>query len=90
MTKRRKRKTDRPVCPLCAKLPPDSALPLTVPFGIPTYWSSEAAFAIFEFVDEMRTILLAAYETQIQSEAQRHQQSPILERDFIPDDEVPF
>jgi hypothetical protein len=90
MTKRQKRKTDRPVCPLCDKPRPDQGLPLTVPFGIPRYWSSETAFAVFEFIDEMRTILLAAYQTQIQSEAQRHQQSPILERDFIPDDEVPF
>jgi hypothetical protein len=90
MTKRQQRKIARPVCPICARLQPDRPLPLTIPFGIPTYWSSETAFALFDFIDEMRTIILAAYQTQIQDQAQRHQQSPILERDFIPDDEIPF
>ena len=90
MTKRQRRKTAKSVCPFCSKLPPDRGLPLTIPFGIPTYWSSETAFAVFEFIDEMRTIILAAYETRIQSEAQRHQQSPMFERDFIPDDDMPF
>ena len=88
MTKRQRRKTARPVCPLCAKLPPDCARPLTIPFGIPTYWSRETAFAVFEFIDEMRTIILAAYPTQIQDEAQR--QHPLFDRPFIPDDEIPF
>jgi hypothetical protein len=90
MSKHQRRRNARPVCPLCAKPRPDHGLPLTIPFGIPTYWSSETAFAVFEFIDEMRTIILAAYETRIQSEAQRSQQYPMLDRAVIPDDEVPF
>lgn len=90
MTKGQKRKTDRPVCPLCAKPQPDRARPLTIPFGVPTYWSSETAFALFEFIDEMRTILLVAYETQIQSEAERSQRYQRLDRADIADDELPF
>jgi hypothetical protein len=88
MTKRQKRKVAKPLCPICGRLPPDRPRPLTVPFGIPTYWSSETAFAVFEFIDEMRTVILAAYQTQIQSEAQR--QYPLFERPFIADDELPF
>lgn len=89
--KRQKRKTTRHVCPLCANLPPDRPPPLTIPFGIPTYWSSETAFALFEFIDEMRTIMLAAYDTQIAGEMQKHQHgSPIFDCDPITDDEVPF
>lgn len=90
MSKRQRRKAAKPVCPLCSTLPPGRALPLTIPFGIPTYWSRETAFAIFEFIDEMKTIILAAYQTQIQDEAQRQQQSPLFERPYIADDEVPF
>jgi hypothetical protein len=63
-----------------------------IPFGIPTYWSRETAFAVFEFIDEMRTIMLAAYQTQIQAEAQR-QQGPLFDPPCINDgydDEVPF
>ena len=79
MTKRQKRKTAR------------RSLPLTVPFGIPTYWSSETAFAIFEFIDEMRTIMLAAYGTRIMDGLQQQQQnSSLLDGDPITDDEIPF
>lgn len=90
MTKRQKRKTAKPVCPNCDSLPPDRPLALTVPFGIPTYWSSDTALAIFEFIDEMRTIMLAVYETRIADEMQQQQNSPLLDCDPITDDELPF
>jgi len=90
MTKRQRRTKTRHACPLCAEPRPDRSLPPAIPFGIPTYWSSEAALAIFEFIDEMRTIVLAVYGTHIQDEARRQGQSSPADRVVIPDDELPF
>ena len=91
MTKRHKRKTARPVCPICDRPPPDRGLPLTVPFGIPTYWSSHTAHAIFEFIDEMRDIMFAVYETRIANELRQQQQnSPLIDCEPMSDDELPF
>ena len=45
MTKRQRRTKTRHACPLCAEPRPDRSLPPAIPFGIPTYWSPEAALA---------------------------------------------
>ena len=90
MTKHKRRKQPRYPCPLCADPRPNAGLPSTIPFGIPTYWSPEAALAIFEFVDEMRDIILAVYGTHIQDAARQRCQSALTERVVIPDDELPF
>ena len=90
MTKHKRRKQSRRPCPLCAEPRPNSGLPITIPFGIPTYWSPETALAIFEFVDEMRDIILAVYGTHIQDAARQRGQSALTDRVVIPDDELPF
>jgi hypothetical protein len=90
MSKRKRRKQLRHGCPLCAGPRPNPGLPVTVPFGIPTYWSPETALAIFEFIDEMRDIILAVYDTHIQDAAREQWQSPLADRVTIPDDELPF
>jgi hypothetical protein len=90
MTRHRRGKQSRHACPLCAEPRPNPGLPLTIPFGIPTYWSPEAALAIFEFVDEMRDIILAVYGTHIEDAAQKRWQAPPDDRVAIPDDELPF
>jgi hypothetical protein len=90
MTKRQRRGKTMPACPLCAEPMPDHGLPPAILLGIPTNWSPEAALAIFEFVDEMRTIILAVYGTHIQDEARRQGQSPPADRVVIPDDELRF
>jgi hypothetical protein len=90
MTKPTRRKQFRRACPLCAEPRPNPALPLIIPFGIPTYWPPEAALAIFEFIDEMRDIILAVYGTHIQDAARQRGQSMTAERVVIPDDELPF
>ena len=90
MTKHQRRKQSRHRCPLCAEPRPHSGLPITIPFGIPTYWSPETALAIFEFVDEMRDIILGVYGTDIQDAArQRCRQSAPTEPVIIQDDELP-
>ena len=90
MTKHKRRKQSRRSCPLCAEPPPNPGLPITIPFGIPTYWSPEAALAIFEFVDEMRDIILAVYGPQIHEAARQRCQWAPTDRVIIQDDEVPF
>jgi hypothetical protein len=90
MIKRQRRSTSRPACPLCAEPTPNRSLPPTIAFGIPTYWSPETALAIFEFIDEMRTAILAVHGTHIQDEARRQGQAPPADRVIIPDDELPF
>jgi hypothetical protein len=90
MTKHKRHKQSHHPCPLCAEPQPNTGLPIAIPFGIPTYWSSEAALAIFEFVDEMRDIILAVYGTRIQDAARQRGQSGPTERVIIPDDELPF
>ena len=90
MTKRRSRKPSRYRCPLCAEPRSNPGLPLAIPFGIPTYWSPETALAIFEFLDEMRDIILGVYQTSIQDAARQQCQSSPAERAVIPDDELPF
>jgi hypothetical protein len=90
MTKHKRGKQSRRPCPLCAGSRPNTGLPIAIPFGIPTYWSPEAALAIFEFVDEMRDIILGVYGTHIQDAARQRGQSALTERVVIPDDELPF
>ena len=81
-------------CPICAESRGQRNLPLTVPFGIPTYWSPEEALAFFEFVDEMRDIILAVYWNHLSEAARaKYQPAPADPPDgqiTIPDDELPF
>ena len=88
--KQSRRKQSRHRCPLCAEPRPNTGLPIAIPFGIPTHWSPEAALAIFEFVDEMRDIILGVYRTDIQDAARQRCQWTATERVVIPDDELPF
>jgi hypothetical protein len=90
MSKHKRRKQLRHACPLCAEPRPHPGLPVTIPFGVPTYWSPETALAIFEFIDEMRDIILAVYDTHLQDAARNQWRSPSADRVAIPDDELPF
>ena len=76
-------------CPLCAAPSRQSGLPLTIPFGIPTYWSPNQALAIFEFIDEMRDIIAALYSTGLH-DAARRRANPAADANVIPDDDPPF
>jgi hypothetical protein len=58
--------------------------------SIPTDGSPDAALAIFEFIDEMRAIILAVYGTHIQHASRQRWQSTPAEPLVIPDDELPF
>ena len=90
MSKHKRRRQSRHPCPLCTEPRPNPGLPIAIPFGIPTYWSPEVALAIFEFIDEMRDIILAVYGAHIQHASRQRCQSMPAEPVLIPDDELPF
>jgi hypothetical protein len=90
MSKPKRPKPSRRAGPLCAEPRRYCGLPAAIPFGVPTYWSPETALAIFEFIDEMRDIVLAVYRTDIQDAARRQRSQSTPARVTIPDDELPF
>ena len=90
MSKRKGAKPRRKACPICREPRPQPGLPLTVPFGIPTYWSPEEALAIFEFVDEMRDLIVAVYGPRLSEAACQNRNASTDSANVIPDDELPF
>jgi len=86
----KKNPRSKEACPLCAAPRRQSGLPLTVPFGVPTYWSPNQALAIFEFIDEMRDIIAALYSTTLHDEARRRANPTAYDANVIPDDDPPF
>jgi hypothetical protein len=63
-----------------------SSLPLTIALQIPTYWTTEQAFAVFQVVDDLREAIWQCYSIQIQDQY-RDQLQP-LPVDHI--DDPPF
>jgi hypothetical protein len=43
----------------------ETGLPLTVSFQIPTYWTPEQAFAVFELIDDLRDAIWQCYNIQL-------------------------
>ena len=85
----KKNAKSKKACPNCPAPRRASGLPVTVPFGIPTYWSPDQALAIFEFIDEMRDIIAALYRTTLRDKARR-QANPTNDANLIPDEDLPF
>lgn len=54
-------------------------LPLTVSLHIPTYWTSEQAFAVFELVDDLREAIWRCYAMQLQDQYRDPLQPPIAD-----------
>jgi hypothetical protein len=55
---------------------PNERTPLTISLQIPTYWTPEQAFAVFELIDELRDAIWRCYDLQLQEEYRdqlRHQ-----------------
>jgi hypothetical protein len=63
-----------------------SSLPLTIALQIPTCWTTEQAFAVFQVVDDLREAIWQCYSIQIQDQY-RDQLQP-LPVDHI--DDPPF
>ena len=49
-----------------------AGLPLTIALQIPTYWTPEQAFAVFQLVDELRAAIWQCYALQIKDEYRDH------------------
>jgi len=45
-----------------------TGLPLTISLEIPTYWTPEQAFAVFELVDDLRDAIWQCYQLQLLDE----------------------
>ena len=45
-----------------------TGLPLTTALQIPTYWTPEQAFAVFQLIDDLREAIWQCYGPQIQDE----------------------
>ena len=45
-----------------------TSLPLTISLHIPTYWTPEQAFAVFELIDDLREAIWRCYGMQLQDE----------------------
>ena len=46
----------------------ETGLPLTVSLQVPTYWTPEQAFAVFELIDDLRDAIWRCYELQLLDE----------------------
>ena len=87
---KRKHGKQRNACPICGEPRHQHGLPLTVPLGIPAYWSPGQALAIFELIDEIRDLIAAIYGPQLNEAAREEYQSPPDEPVVISEDELPF
>ncbi len=93
---RRKGKERRPggaVCIRCraaqqtARSP---GLPLTIPLGVPTYWSPEQAVAVYELIDELRDLICTMYQPDLYDQIRRDRQSGSVDPVPITEDDLPF
>jgi hypothetical protein len=43
----------------------ETGLPLTISLRIPTYWTPEQAFAVFQLIDDLREAIWQCYEMEL-------------------------
>jgi hypothetical protein len=67
----------------------ESGLPLTISLKIPTYWTPEQAFAVFDLVNDLRNAIWQCYQLQLLDEY-RDQLNPVVNRIEDGSDEPPF
>jgi len=57
-----------------------ASLPLTISLQIPTYWTPEQAFAVFDLVNDLRDAIWQCYGAQLLDEYRDHFQSAAIDR----------
>jgi hypothetical protein len=62
----------------------------TIPLQIPTSWTPEQAFAVFELIDELRDAIWRCYALQLQEEYRDDFQHRAAKHDPIDPDDLPF
>jgi hypothetical protein len=50
----------------------ETGLPLTISLQIPTYWTPDQAFAVFELIDDLRDAIWQYYNIQLIDEFRDH------------------
>jgi len=90
MAKRKQRKRTTLPCATCPKAQPQAGLPLTIPLGVPAYWTPEEALAVFELIDGLRDKLLAVYQADLQDALRQQRQAKSTATILIPNEDLPF
>ena len=90
MAKRQKPKRPTLLCSTGPKARPPAGLPLTIPFGVPAYWTPEEALAVFELIDDLRDKILAIYQADLQDIMREQRLAKPAVPAVIPDEELPF
>jgi hypothetical protein len=67
-----------------------AGLPLTIPLGIPAYWTPQEALAVFELVDDLRDRIWSIYQTDLQQQMSQQRRSGAVEPIHIDEDDLPF
>jgi hypothetical protein len=67
----------------------DRRTQLAISLQVPTYWTPEQAFAVFELIDELRDAIWRGYARQIQEEYRDQFGHPNAECDPSQVDELP-
>ena len=68
---------------------PDKINRFAMPLQIPTTWTPEQAFAVFDLIDELRDAIWRCYALQLQEEY-RDKLGQHAEQDPIDPDDPPF
>ena len=68
----------------------DQTTPRTISLQIPTYWTPEQAFAVFELIDHLRDAIWRCYALQLQEEYRDQFQQHDADHDPTGPDDLPF
>jgi hypothetical protein len=68
----------------------DQSNPQTISLQIPTYWTPEQAFAVFELIDELRDAIWRCYDLQLQEDYRDEFRHHDAGHDPIDPDDPPF
>jgi hypothetical protein len=67
-----------------------AGLPLTIALQIPTNWTPEQAFAVFQLIDDLREAIWQCYAPQIQDEYRDHCRPAPADLDEQDNSDLPF
>jgi hypothetical protein len=65
-------------------------LPLTISLQIPTYWTPEQAFVVFELIDDLRDAIWRCYAVQLQDQYRDQLQPPAPDHPKTDPGDPPF
>jgi len=69
---------------------PDKNDRFAIPLQIPTTWTPEQAFAVFDLIDQLRDAIWRCYHLQLQEEYRNQFQHQAANNDPFDPDDLPF